>query len=304
MNTVIGKPARPVYKRQRFLLSFIKELNESCSSVELQKLLFLYQIQNNLCHYTFVPYRFGGFSIQAAADIDTLQSRGWLAEIGRTIQYVGPAESGEEDLLPFGVGFPPAKQLPIARGDELIRTVYKKYPYYAINSTIAASLLDEKDLARIQTERDRFKRQTGRVLFTIGYEGRSLEDYLNLLIQNNITVLCDVRNNPISRKFGFSRNSLQKHLPVIGIDYVHIPQLGIISEKRTNLSGEEDYRQLFQEYGDSLANRKPALAQVQGLLTTRNRVALTCFEREPGHCHRHIIRDYFKNVCQIETMDL
>ena len=32
---------------------------------------------------------------------------------------------------------------------------------------------------------------------TIGYEGRSIDEYLNLLIKNNIKLLCDVRKNPI-----------------------------------------------------------------------------------------------------------
>ncbi|WP_348602891.1 DUF488 family protein [Bartonella tribocorum] len=41
--------------------------------------------------------------------------------------------------------------------------------------------------------------------FTIGYEGKSLENYLNCLLENNIKILCDVRKNPISRKYGFSK---------------------------------------------------------------------------------------------------
>jgi hypothetical protein len=47
-------------------------------------------------------------------------------------------------------------------------------------------------------------------IVTIGYEGRSLEAFLNLLLQNSVTLLCDVRRNPLSRKYGFSKSTLSK----------------------------------------------------------------------------------------------
>ncbi|WP_200885350.1 DUF488 family protein [Jejuia pallidilutea] len=46
-------------------------------------------------------------------------------------------------------------------------------------------------------------------LFTIGYEGISLEHYLNKLIRNNIKLLCDVRKNALSMKYGFSKSQLK-----------------------------------------------------------------------------------------------
>ncbi|WP_375627098.1 DUF488 family protein [Bartonella sp. MU37NMGALS] len=71
--------------------------------------------------------------------------------------------------------------------------------------------------------------------FTIGYEGKSLENYLKSLIENNIKTLCDVRKNPISRKHGFSKRQLEKAVSNIDIEYMHMPELGIASEKRRNL---------------------------------------------------------------------
>jgi len=47
-------------------------------------------------------------------------------------------------------------------------------------------------------------------LFTIGYEGISLEEYFNRLIKNDVKVLVDVRNNPLSMKFGFSKTQLKR----------------------------------------------------------------------------------------------
>ena len=48
--------------------------------------------------------------------------------------------------------------------------------------------------------------------FTIGYEGRAIDEYMNLLLENHVKVLCDVRKNPISRKRGFSKTALSEEL--------------------------------------------------------------------------------------------
>ncbi|WP_375695226.1 DUF488 family protein [Bartonella sp. AC90GZZY] len=70
--------------------------------------------------------------------------------------------------------------------------------------------------------------------FTIGYEGKLLENYLNFLMKNNIKILCVVRKNLISRKRGFSKGQLEKAVRNIDIEYIHMPELGIASEKRRN----------------------------------------------------------------------
>jgi hypothetical protein len=303
MNMAARKRMKPVYKRQQFLLSFFRELDEPLTAIELQKLLFLYLTQNNLPYYDFVPYLYGGFSIQAVEDVNTLQAMGWLNDSNGKIRYADVSEP-DSTSLPFeGIGASIPNQLPKVRGNQLIKLVYEQYPYYAINSRMVPSLMNAEGLARIKAEKERIK-QPGQMLFTIGYEGVSVEKYLNTLIQNDVRVLCDVRNNPLSRKFGFSKNNLQKYLGNIGIEYVHIPELGIVPEKRKNLNGDEDYQDLFKDYKASLSRRKEFLKQVYQLLQTKRRIALTCFEHDPAHCHRHVIRDYLKKIHKVETGDL
>jgi hypothetical protein len=303
MNMTSQNLKKPVYKRQQFLLSFIKELNEPCTVIEFQKLLFLYLTWNNLPYYEFIPYLYGSFSIQAGEDINTLQTMGWIDNSKEKIYYTGIHEP-DSIILPFrGIGEPILDQLPKVRGKELTKLVYEQYPYYAINSKIAESLMDRNGMDRIKAEKKRLK-QSDSMLFTIGYEGVSLEKYLNILIQNDIHLLCDVRNNPISRKFGFSKNNLQKYLTHINIDYIHIPELGIISEKRSNLHSDLDYDKLFKDYKSSLSKRGETLNRVYQLLQTKTRIALTCFEHDPSHCHRHVIRDFMRKTYNVNTMDL
>lgn len=304
MNDTTKMLTKPKFKRQQFLISFIKELEEPLFSMDLHKLMFLHLSHNHLKHYDFVPYLFGGFSIQLATDIKTLMRLGWVKESNGLIQYSGAKELDFCKHSFGGTGVPIKAQLPNKRGKELVKFVYKKYPYYAINSTIAESLLTREDFATIQLERDILKQQANQVLFTIGYEGRSIEEYLNSLILNNISVLCDVRYNPISRKLGFSKTNLKKYLKSIGIEYVHIPELGIVSNKRTNLDNLKNYQDLFTEYRETLKYQHKALYQIFSILQDKNRIALTCFESDPKMCHRHVVRDYLKVTYNLNTQDL
>ena len=303
MNMASRRLAKPVYKRQQFLLSFLEGLNEPLSATDFQKLLFLFITQNDLSYYDFVPYLYGSYSIQAAEDVNTLQAMGWLENINEKIRYIGNGGLAGASFPFEGLGGSVSEQLPKVRGNRLVKLVYEQYPYFAINSRTANSIMSAEGVAKIKTIRDQLKNTT-QMLFTIGYEGITIEQYLNILIKNNVRVLCDVRNNPLSRKFGFSKNNLQKYLDNIGIEYVHLPELGIKSEKRNNLSSDEDYRNLFVDYEASLPNQKDHLEQLFQLLATKVRIALTCFEREPSHCHRHVIRNYLKKTYNVETTDL
>src|SRR3990172_4517804 len=83
---------------------------------------------------------------------------------------------------------------------------------------------------------------------TIGYEGRTFEGYLNILIRHGVTLLCDVRRNPLSRKYGFSKSTLARGCAGLGIRYEHLPELGIAAENRRRLTAPADYDALFAVY--------------------------------------------------------
>lgn len=167
---------------------------------------------------------------------------------------------------------------------DLIRYTYQKYPYYAINSNIAHELLSETELAAVEKQKRRISEPQ---LFSIGYEGITFEGYINKLIINDVHVLCDVRKNAYSQKYGFSKSQLQKACLGVGIQYVHIPDLGIESEQRQELNSQADYDRLFERYEQTtLIKNHSALLKVRELIETENRVALTCFEKNPLQCHR------------------
>ena len=196
--------------------------------MDFQRLLFLSQQETECPYYDFVPYHYGCYSFQAQSDIELLESRGWLQTVGNEIQLLEKsATSMACDELARASHF--AKKHKDYRGIKLVRYVYGHYPHYAIHSKMAKNILDNHSYeAVIQTGKK--LKSNAKELFTIGYEGLSFEKYINQLICHDVRLLCDVRNNPLSRKFGFSKGMLSHLLPKLGIEYIHIPELGIVSE--------------------------------------------------------------------------
>ncbi len=286
---------QPTYKRQRFLLAFIRQLYGGVTSTDLQKLVFLHTMTENVSFYEFVPYKYGSYSFQLAKDVDILHNSGYLSiqSTSESTRIKAVDKSPQETFL----------RIATERGNNLIRKAYREYPYYAINSEITRRLFCGKELELFNKEKQRYTK-TDQVLFTIGYEGESIEAFINTLIRNDIRLLCDVRKNPLSRKFGFSKNRLKHITGTVGIKYVHFPELGIESDKRSSLETASDYKSLFSNYADTLQELTSSLEQIYSVLCSDVRIALMCYEKEPKMCHRNVIREYIVDTYAIRSMDL
>ena len=288
----------PTYKRQRLLLAVAEKLPEPATTTDFQKIMFLCMMQTGRTDYEFVPYRFGPYSFQLAADIDTLRRTGFLPDGTHKIKA---ARNGFD----FGSEVDIRISIPNERGDALMRKVYSAYPFYTVNSEILQRLFNHEptEMERLRAERQHLK-QTEKVLFTVGYEGRSLEAFINILLQNDIRVLCDVRKNPLSRKYGFSADKLEQVTQGAKIRYAPFPGLGIDSDKRKSLDSIDDYNNLFADYKQTLSFRAKELERLHRVFEEEGRIALMCFEKDPAMCHRSIIRDYLCSKYDIRSADL
>src|SRR5215213_8895758 len=63
-------------------------------------------------------------------------------------------------------------------------------------------------------------------IFTIGYEGATMGEFLAALQSAGVERVIDVRAVPNSRRPGFSKTPLRNALAEVGIDYVHLRALG------------------------------------------------------------------------------
>lgn len=280
-----------VFHRQRQLLELVDAFGGDIGGLDFQKLLFLFCVEQDDPLYGFVPYRDGGFSFTSYADKRKLIEKGLLEnEEERWVLTEAGRRIGRETRKSHMVAQAFARRHQ-TRGDALMAEIYRSHPYYATRSEMAARLLkgDEEALAAIK----RAKPKKGRAgISTIGYEGLSLEVYLNRLLRDGVTILCDVRKNALSRKYGFSKSTLSKGCARVDIRYEHLPDLGISSEARRGLKTQGDYDDLFSSYElESLPLQTEALEKIRDWVEDGQRVALTCYEHAPEQCHRHCVAD-------------
>jgi len=292
-----------LYYREKIILSLLEEFGYFLGKTQLQKYLFLFTRMQKEPSYDFIPYNYGCFSFQANKDLEHLQKdriinkeEGWkLISTNKT--YKDMLNNEDRKIL-----YQVRKNYKDLNTNNLVKKVYLYYPYYTIFSTIKDEILSkiEQDNINKIIENNYNINETATTLFTIGYEGISFENYLNKLIENNIKVLIDVRRNPFSHKYGFSKNILASIVTKIGIKYIHIPELGIVAEKRQKLETLDDYCALFDDYESTLPSKHIYLEKILEYLDKYNRVALTCFEKDVRMCHRTRIKDYIINNLQTD----
>ncbi|MHB0867585.1 MAG: DUF488 domain-containing protein [Thermoleophilia bacterium] len=265
----------------------LNALGGEIGNLDFQKLLLLYCVEiAETPIYEFIPYKYGAFSFTSYADKRRLIERGLLHNKDLTWKLTAAGRAVSVDASTVAAMNKFAKRHEGLRGDNLVAETYRRYPYYAIRSEIADRVLAGDSAASKAIAANR-PNTNGSGLFTIGYEGRTLEGYLNLLIRKGVTVLCDVRRNPISRKYGFSKSTLLKACEGVGIKYKHLPELGIASKDRRDLKTQSDFDALFAVYArDSLPKQMKSLMKIAYWIDKGERVTLTCYERIPEQCHR------------------
>lgn len=265
------------------------------ASTDFQKLLFLYgQERGEDAPYDFVPYQFGAFSFSSYADKRKLIDSGELARVDDrwVMTGVGAKVLQRNPFRSVAADF--AGRNAKLRGDSLVAETYRRFPFFAIRSEIAERVLrdDPQTLEAVRAERRRPPRAG---LFTIGYEGLSLEAYLVRLLRAGVGLLCDVRRNPLSRKYGFSRSTLSRAVANVGIRYEHIPELGVASHDRAELDSPEAYERLFDAYRrDTLPRQEAALETIRQWVDEGKAVALTCFEASAKMCHRGCVASHLE----------
>jgi len=130
-------------------------------------------------------------------------------------------------------------------------------------------------------------------IYTIGYENKSIKQLIELLKVKMIKTVIDVRKNPISQyKPEFSKDNFEAALKKKGIEYEHIPELGVPSDIRRRLEESGDYEGFFQQYDEKI------LPNIENYVTDFEilgyPIAFLCVEFDPTKCHRHRIALWFE----------
>jgi uncharacterized protein (DUF488 family) len=284
-----------MFYRRKIILALLQCFDDQLDKIRLQKLLFLFTNKQSKAEYDFIPYKFGCFSYSANADMTTMVTRSFLLEDETSFikqdktDYLKQLKPNDHRLL-LEVKANYGKMSASA----LMKHTYINFPFYATRSEVASTLLNKDELEKVSNAKPKGNKT---VLYTIGYEGISLEEYLVRLLKNDVKVLVDVRNNPLSMKYGFSKSQLKKYCASLGIDYVHIPEVGIQRDQRQELNAQIDYDKLFAVYRkNNLAKTTNSQNEILKLLKQHKRIALTCFEANICQCHRKHLAEAIENL--------
>jgi uncharacterized protein (DUF488 family) len=286
-----------MYYRRKLLLALLEVFDGSLKRTDCEKFLFHFCQITGKNHYDFFPYQYGPFSfisyydkrrltelglLKAADDFELKTSHSYLKEITLT------DKAALLKLKASGL-----------YGRNLVRKIYREYPQFAARSKITTTLFDNDEIKQIQFAWNTDQKP---YIFTLGYEGLTIDSFLNKLIAHNIMAVVDVRNNPQSMKYGFSKKSFSDYIEKAGMKYFHIPELGIPSAMRKGLGKSVSHEKLFHEYEtDLLPRQEEAQTILSSLIIEYPRIALVCFEADHHCCHRHTLVKHLQKEKNILT---
>lgn len=269
-------------KGQRILLKTLLEHGGGASKLCLMKWLFLMRQETCMSDqkgfYDFVPYDYGPFSFSVYRDLAELQGLGLVEQNRRLVHADETAIEEVHVALPRRLCDAVRHTLD-TYGDipqaDLLDYVYSAYPWYSIRSRAAHGSVGE------------YSRPAGSI-YTIGYEGMTIDRFLNLLIVVGMKGLIDVRRNPVSRKYGFAKNTLARLCAKVSLVYDSFPELGIPASYRTDIEtfDESDYRRLWDLYETEIADAVPLARKSVIELVKKRPSAILCFESDAVRCHR------------------
>ena len=125
-----------------------------------------------------------------------------------------------------------------------------------------------------------------RTVLTIGHSTHTLEGFLALLRQHDVTAVADVRSAPYSRfNPQFNRDVLASALDAEGIQYVYLG-----NELGGRSGGPECYEGGRIRY-ERVRKTKPFRSGLRRVIdgAAKHRIALMCAEKEPLDCHRTLL---------------
>ncbi|MCS7288783.1 MAG: DUF488 domain-containing protein [Roseiflexus sp.] len=286
--------------RQKVLVAMLREARNRASRIQLMKWAFLFSVETqsharNAC-YQFVPYHYGPHSFSLYQEIDALIRHGIIENPGKHGSHWKLTDLADDVALSLPTPvktdiYYVMKRYGAMSGKQLIELIYEKYPWYTINCKDEVKRRQTRPVADI-------------AIYTIGYERLSVDDFLNRLLMKGIHCVIDVRNNPVSMRYGYHKGTLSRLCSLLGIEYFHFPELGVPGSDRIELAIKDDYDRLFARYAQTtLRDHVEAIQHVAEIVETRPG-ALMCMEANPASCHRHVLAQALSDMIDLPVIHL
>lgn len=142
-------------------------------------------------------------------------------------------------------------------------------------------------------------------LYTIGYQGATVADFLDALDAVGIDLLVDVRAVAASRRPGFAKSALAANLETRRIDYRHLRSVGTPSAGRAKAKAGDHagMRAIFLEHL-ATEGAQAGLDELEALIKLGKPICIMCFEDDPTHCHRSIVAEALQERMPLQVEHL
>lgn len=266
--------------RRKLLLSLIAQRQEAIAVSVLHLLLALVAEREEKPSYFFIPTAAGPYSIDVQHDLHSFEKGGELVIEDGSVRLqrdrVNPlsyALDGStlalllDSLSDFG-----------SKGERaLMDLAIGQKPFYGIYTTRSDSAIEHVREAIASAKRG---------VYTLGYEGLSIDQFIICLIVNDIRTTVDVREYAFSRRAEFSKANLVEALAQANITYIGMPEVGIPTKARKEILEHKSKEELLAYYEDEIVATTGASAARLAELASVANTALICHEEDPQTCHR------------------
>ena len=125
-------------------------------------------------------------------------------------------------------------------------------------------------------------------VYTIGYSGFEIKDFIQILKKNKISVVIDVRSSPYSQYYSdYNKKNLEARLKTFNIHYRNYAlEFGARQEKKEYYT-EKGYLD-FELFSKS-KNFLKGIEKLKNAMNKNYRFILMCAEKNPIRCHRAIL---------------
>ncbi|WP_206613184.1 DUF488 domain-containing protein [Pseudodesulfovibrio sp. S3] len=236
--------------------------------------------------YDFIPYKNGITSLLLTHDLELLERKELITRTKNTFDH---------KLSKNAIGH--VYSLSFDEQQTIQKIVQQNQDYSDIDLVTRTTKISPKFQTPVT------KNKTTKIT-TAGYEGNTIDGFLLRLLSAGIQTIIDVRKNPISRKFGFSKTSMENSANAVGITYMHIPELGIKSESRQNLNCKDDYIKLFDNYEKTTLKETSEYQQLVIEQIIQQPSVLVCFEHKPTDCHRGRLANHLAKLTKLSVTHL
>jgi uncharacterized protein (DUF488 family) len=283
--------------RQRALIRLINNESGCITKLRLVKLSFLLQASApelpRSSVYEFIPYHHGPYSFTLTHELRTIERDGWVRISDSEVKLLRSSDNETSKLE--------------RRFTEQIDTLSLRYRNVT-TSTLVSRLYSEYPWYTAKAKNESLRKVEVPVaapaIFTVGYEGLMLDGLLDLLLRNGVKALIDVRRNPVARRFGFHKSTMHRHCDDLGISYIHIPELGIPSERRADLNDSKSYRHLFDYYERAILATQHASVNAVSSMMRKQPSALMCMEADVACCHRSRLAAAIAKITDLPVKEL